>query len=170
MVRSLPTRSDHLRHPRFSARPGSFCFRLQMYVFFRFVVFSKITIFRKTVDFFSIFPKKASFFQHAHRFYTLFSENRPIFSCIIRKIADFRKFEFLRIFNTNIQLLHHNIPTPVATHPKRMPPRSETLPFRNESSRKRRTTVILLTISWYNARFFFFFHVRKDTYPILISK
>lgn len=100
MVRSLPTRSDHLRHPRFSARPGSFCFRLQMYVFFRFVVFSKITIFRKIVDFFIIFPKNASFFQHTHRFYTLFSENRPIFSCTIRKIANFRKFKNTRIFRS----------------------------------------------------------------------
>lgn len=158
MVRNLPTRSDHPYAPRFSARPGSFCFRLQMYVFFRFVVFSKITIFRKTVIFFIIFPKNTSFFQHTHRFYTLFSENRPIFSCRIREISNFRKFKNSRLFRSKFNYFTTR------------PIRSETAVATKQKTRLLRTTVILLTISWYNARFFLSLHVRKDTYPILISK
>ena len=113
-----------------------------MYEFYRYVVFTKSLFFRKTVDFFSIFPKNRVIFPRTPRFFQRFSEKQPHFFTERRKIANFDFPEFSGHFSL---IFNHNSTTDGFPAPERRKRR------RRQNPQNPRNTVIFLTISCYNS-------------------
>ena len=113
-----------------------------MYEFYRYVVFTKSLFFRKTVDFFSIFPKNKVIFPRITRFFQHFSEKQPHFFTERRKIANFDFPEFSGHFSL---IFNYNSTTDGFPAPERRKRRCR------QNPQNPRNTVIFLTISCYNS-------------------
>jgi len=76
-----------------------------MYEYYRYVVFTKSLFFRKTVDFFSIFPKNKAIFPTTPLFFQSFFRKQPYFFTELPKITNFyfpeNRGYFELIFNHN---------------------------------------------------------------------
>ena len=139
----LPAGAADLTNPGIaSPRRHVFCSGCKCMNFIVTLFLQNHYFFRKTVDFFSIFPRNRAIFPRTARFFQCFSEKQPNFFTEYRKIANFDFPEFSGYFSL---IFNHNSTTDGFPAPERRKRR------RRQNPQNPRNTVIFLTISCYNS-------------------